>query len=337
MIPTDLTTILLFLVSGFTLIFLWRRLRRVQKTQRYSDHRLKSYLSIINRYVVTSRTDMKGYIVEVSDAFCAISGYSREELIGRSHNLVRHPDTDNQVYQSLWQTVQKGNSWQGEMCNQKKDGAVYWVQASITPDYDLDGQMRGFIAVHQDITDHKKVIELSIRDALTGLYNRRHFNDNFAQCLERVKTQQGTLSLMILDIDHFKKYNDTYGHQKGDAVLSETATVLQSCCNAVQASCYRLGGEEFAVLSEQRAELVQELAENIRLHIEALNIEHINNANFGCVSISIGLYSYQGKHFSVDEPDEIFRIADQALYQAKALGRNRVSCAHLDKSSVELF
>lgn len=332
-----ITTVLSFLALFLALSFLWRRLRRAQEAERHSDHRLKSYLMIINRYVVTSRTDLQGNIIEVSDAFCKISGYSKQELIGNSHNLVRHPNTDDHIYQDLWQTIQQGKSWQGEMCNRRKDGSLYWVQASITPDYDLDGKMRGFIAVHQDITDHKMVIELSIRDALTGLYNRRHFNQNFEQLLQRSKSQDGFISLMILDIDNFKKYNDTYGHQKGDAVLSETAAVIQRCCDQQQATCYRLGGEEFAVLSNLALEPAQDLAEEIRAQIEDLNIEHINNANLGKVSISIGLYSCRIDRFSVDEPDEIFRIADQALYQAKEMGRNRVNSANLDTSSIELF
>jgi diguanylate cyclase (GGDEF)-like protein/PAS domain S-box-containing protein len=329
-----LTTIALLL----TLLLYWhKRLRRVKKNRAETNHVAQSYLKIINQYVITSKTDLDGNILDVSDAFCQISGFSKEELVGKSHGMIRHPDTSGDTYQCLWDAIANDQDWQGEMCNQKKDGTTYWVHASITANYDMYGRKIGYIAVHQDITDHKLVIELSIRDALTGLYNRRHFNDYFEKHLKDSHECKKPLSLMIFDIDNFKKYNDTYGHQKGDEVLRDTSAVLQYCVDGISASCFRLGGEEFAIIAVMDESQANALAEHVRSEVEALTIEHIDNAHFGVVTTSVGVYTYLADDFSTPEPDELFRIADQSLYRAKEMGRNQVCSSAITESSIELF
>ncbi|MAC45966.1 MAG: hypothetical protein CMI12_03825 [Oceanospirillum sp.] len=328
-----LTVTLMFVM----LVFGHRQFKRLTQNKKEANHIAQSYLKIINQYVITSKTDLEGNILDVSDAFCQISGFSKEELVNHSHAMVRHPNTPDETYQSLWQSISEGRDWQGEMCNQRKDGTSYWVYASITANYDMYGRKVGYIAVHQDITDHKMVVELSIRDALTGLYNRRHFNHYFEQHLQDCYENNRALSLIIFDIDNFKKYNDTYGHQKGDDVLKETAAVLQYCTGDETAACFRLGGEEFAIIIQQDETGAEELAERIRAEIEDLGIEHINNANYGVVTTSVGFYTYHTDEFSPPEPDELFRVADQSLYRAKESGRNQVCGADMAQSSIELF
>lgn len=338
-ISFDSPLILLLFVLLMLAVLLYgrRRFKRLNKNKKEANHIAQSYLRIINQYVITSKTDIQGNILDVSDAFCEISGFSKEELIGQSHAKVRHPDTPDDTYQDLWQSISKGNDWQGEMCNQRKDGSSYWVYASITANYDMYGRKVGYIAVHQDITDHKMVVELSIRDALTGLYNRRHFNHYFEQYLQESDRNNKALSLIIFDIDNFKKYNDTYGHQKGDDVLKETAAVLQFCSEDDASACFRLGGEEFAIITQQDEDGANALAERIRAEIELLGIEHINNADYGVVTTSVGFYTYHADQFSTPEPDELFRVADQSLYRAKENGRNQVCGADMAQSSIELF
>ena len=328
---------LMVILMIMMLVFGHRRFKRLTRNKKEANHIAQSYLKIINQYVITSKTDLDGNILDVSDAFCQISGFNKEELVGHSHAMVRHSDTPDETYQDLWQSISEGQDWQGEMCNQRKDGTSYWVYASITANYDMHGRKVGYIAVHQDITDHKMVVELSIRDALTGLYNRRHFNHYFEQHLGTSQQNEKALSLIILDIDNFKKYNDTYGHQKGDDVLKETAAVLQYCADDEAAACFRLGGEEFAIIAQQDEAEAEAMAERIRGEIEDLAIEHINNAEYGVVTTSVGFYTYQPDQFSTPEPDEIFRIADQSLYRAKEHGRNQVCSSHMTESSIELF
>ncbi len=116
---------------------------------------------LLDRYVISSTTDLKGVITDVSEAFCRISGYSREELIGKPHNIIRHPDMPKEAFKKMWATIAKGEIWEGEVKNRKKNGDYYWVKAVISPIYDDRGKRIGYTAVRQDITDKKKLEELN--------------------------------------------------------------------------------------------------------------------------------------------------------------------------------
>ncbi|SEF59228.1 PAS domain S-box-containing protein/diguanylate cyclase (GGDEF) domain-containing protein [Oceanospirillum linum] len=334
-----------FVTALIVVVVYWnRRLSAEIETRKTANHLAQSYLEIINRYVITSRTDLNGIIIDVSKAFCDISGYSRDELIGHRHGVIRHPQTDNKVYQELWETLGQGRSWTGEMCNRRKDGTTYWVSATIAADYDQHGKKIGYIAVHQDITDHRIVRELSLRDPLTGLYNRRHFNelfDKFLSCKLHYESQAG---LILVDIDHFKKFNDTYGHQKGDTALAQVAFCLEEICirlnkeaPSAQAHAFRLGGEEFALLALLDEKKTEDAAEMIRQQVFDLQLEHVNNEDFGVMTCSLGSYSFRVNSEHSNEVDELFRIADQALYRAKEQGRNQCQSANNQTADIELF
>jgi len=115
----------------------------------------------IDRYIITSTTNLSGKIINVSHAFCEISGYSKDELLGKSHNIVRHPDMSSSVFRDLWETIQFGRTWRGEVKNLKKDGSFYWVDAIIEPDKDENGEIVSYTAIRQDITAKKALEELN--------------------------------------------------------------------------------------------------------------------------------------------------------------------------------
>jgi PAS domain S-box-containing protein len=167
--------ILIYIVLNFVLLIAYymfiayRRERHLQdKNDELKDvvgqksYQLDKSLKKIDRYIITSTTDANGNIRSVSEAFCDISGYTKEELIGRPHSIVKHPDMDKEVYKELWLTITAGKNWHGEIKNRKKDGTSYWVEATITPDFDEDGNIVGYIAIRQDITDSKKIQELNL-------------------------------------------------------------------------------------------------------------------------------------------------------------------------------
>ena len=108
---------------------------------------------VLDKYIITSITDLKGVIIDASDAFCDISGYSKKELIGKNHNIVRHPSMDKKVFEEIWRTIKKGNAWKGKVKNLKKDGSFYWVYSNIEPLYDLKGNIDSYISVRLDITE----------------------------------------------------------------------------------------------------------------------------------------------------------------------------------------
>lgn len=281
-----------------------------------SKHTLERYLSIIDRHVIISNTDCYGIITEVSEAFCEISGYSKEELLGNNHNMVRHPDFPASTYKEMWQAIQKENGiWQGELKNRRKDGSAYWVHTIIEPRYNEEGHLIGYAAIRQDITDKKRVEELSITDRLTGLYNRLKLDELFAFYLSIANRHQGEFSVILLDIDKFKSVNDTYGHQVGDSVLIEMATLLREN-SRFEDGIGRWGGEEFLILlpsSGLKASIA--LAEKLRNVIAGHSFKEV-----GRCTASFGIATF---HKGDNETSMVAR-ADKALYVAKESGRNRV-------------
>jgi diguanylate cyclase (GGDEF)-like protein/PAS domain S-box-containing protein len=290
-----------------------------------AQQQLKDYVDIVDKYVITSSTDKGGIITYVSEAFCEISGYSEQELIGNNHRIVRHEDMPASIYDELWGTISQGKSWVGELKNKKKNGDHYWVHAFISPNFDTQGNLTGFTAIRQDITDQKRVEELSITDELTSLYNRRHFNRVLPHELALAEREHKIIALMILDVDFFKPYNDHYGHQQGDVTLRAVAGALDKTLRRAGDYAFRLGGEEFGglVTVTDREDAVV-LAERVRQAVEALQIEHAFNTASPFVTISIGLKIHQSTGNPPPTMDAFFRMADDALYQAKDKGRNQV-------------
>ena len=291
--------------------------------QKKIDKQIKDYINLIDENVITSTTNLNGNIIYASKAFCEISGYTKEELLGKNHRIVRHPDMDKSVYKNLWATISSDEAWQGEIKNRKKDGDFYWVEVKVYPIYDINGKKIGYTGIRQDITDKKKIEEISITDELTKLYNRRYFNEVFAQELNRAKRDGKNIAFLMLDVDHFKLYNDTYGHQNGDLVLSKIGEVLNSCSKRAGDFAFRLGGEEFGmVFSEPTIEEAMTFANSVRESIKKLNMQHSRNSASDVVTASSGLV-FIDSHNDLDV-NQLYKKADDNLYRAKELGRDRV-------------
>ncbi|WP_320034664.1 ABC transporter substrate-binding protein [Halarcobacter sp.] len=293
------------------------------KKIREVNEKMQKNLDLINENVIISKTDKNGIITEVSKAFCNISGYSKEELIGQSHNIVRHEDVPEQVYKELWQTIKKGKTWKGEIKNKNKDGHTYWVSTTITPQFDKNGNIIGYSSIKSNITDKKRIEYLSITDELTTLYNKRYFNIMFDKEINRIKRSNQIFAFVIFDVDHFKQYNDNYGHQKGDEVLISIGKKINSLCKRSSDIPFRIGGEEFAIIFQANTnEGALTFAEMIRKEIEMLNIEHRYNSASSSITISVGLYTAKADEIKTSK--ELYKITDDKLYKAKEKGRNRV-------------
>ena len=286
-----------------------------------TEKKLQDYIKIINENIIISSTDKNGYIIDVSEAFCRISEYSKEELIGKTHKLVRHPLTPNKFYDDMWTKILDGNIWKGEIHNKSKTGKDYWVYAIIKPIF-KNHDIIGFTAIRTNITDKKHVEYLSITDELTQLYNRRFFNKKIVEELNRAKRENNYFSFLIMDIDYFKQYNDTYGHQKGDIALEKVALVLKKKSNRASDFAFRLGGEEFGIITTLDKDKVIEFANSIKDEIENLQIEHKTSEVSEHLTISIGIVSKEGE--SITNSDLLYKEADDCLYEAKKLGRNSI-------------
>jgi diguanylate cyclase (GGDEF)-like protein/PAS domain S-box-containing protein len=281
-----------------------------------------SYLNLIDSNVITSSTDENGKITEVSRAFERISGYKKEELIKKSHSIIRHEDMPESIFSDMWKTIKSGEIWSGELKNRCKNGGFYWVRTVIHPQFDFSKNIIGYKAIREDITDKKRIEELSIRDGLTGLYNRRHFDSVFEKLLKEFQENGKKLSFLLMDIDNFKKYNDTYGHQAGDTALRKVSKTVLSKFSKIDGYSFRLGGEEFGVLFDG-GEKSLELSEELRIAIKELSIPHSSNDEKEVVTISMGLYIIEPESSVTEE--EVYRCADKALYNSKKSGRDRVT------------
>lgn len=281
----------------------------------------KTYLEIIDTYLIASKTDLKGKITEVSKAFCNISEYTEAELLGQPHSIVRHPDTKKEVFEELWQTIKSGKAWEGEIKNLKKNGDTYWVKARISPMFDSQENIIGYASIRVDTTDKKAVEILSITDHMTELYNRRFFNDVFEKEIQRAQRDNKTLGFLIFDIDSFKQYNDTYGHQMGDTVLIEIAKTLKENLHRASDYAFRLGGEEFgALICDINLEGLTTLVKKIKDSIEDLKIPHKQNPASNYITASFGACLFDINKNITQE--KVFKIADDLLYEVKNSGKN---------------
>lgn len=283
----------------------------------------QKYLLEIDKNVITSSTNAQGIITMVSEAFATISGYEKEELLGRNHNIIRHPDMPDELFEDLWKTITKGKVWKGEVKNRTKTGGFYWVDVVITPSFSLYGKIIGYTAIRHDITNKKKIEEISITDGLTQIFNRRHFDSTFPLKLKEAHRNKQNLVFVLLDIDHFKQFNDTYGHQEGDFALKSVANTLKIILKRPNDFVFRLGGEEFGLLFDAKsAEEAEIFAVHIKNAIEELNIQHIRNSASEFLTISMGLIFILPE--TAQTAENLYKIADEMLYLAKESGRNNV-------------
>ena len=300
----------------------------IQDTTAYSTEleKRQKLLELTEEYIIISQTNLQGKITYVSKAFADISGYTKAELMGKNHNLLRHPDMPSKIFTELWETILKDETWEGEVLNLKKDGGHYWVKSHISPMKDYEGKTIGYQSLRHDITDKKYIELMSITDELTSLYNRRHFNTMLPKEINHSRRTNSKLIFAMLDVDNFKKYNDTYGHQMGDKVLIDLAKSLTQSFQRSHDMVFRLGGEEFGIVfTVKKDEDEFTLVDKARQNIENLGIEHkLNGA--GVVTASFGVIEVKSDYTKKldEEMEYVYKEADKALYKAKETGRNKV-------------
>ncbi len=290
----------------------------------HSHKKIIEYINIIDENIITSSTDLDGVITYASEAFCKISGYTKDELIGKKHNIVRNPNVEEALYEELWDTISQDKVWMGEIQNRDKNKVDYWVFVKIYPAFDEDGKKIGYTSIRHDITNLKKVEELSIVDGLTKAYNRHYYNQIIQKYIQSAKRNEELIAFAIFDIDYFKQYNDTYGHQKGDHALQAVVKSMQEELGRADDYLFRLGGEEFGVLfkpssAEKSITFIKQLINKV----ESLKIEHKKNTISSYVTISAGLICE--KATLIDDNEILYKKVDDLLYKAKHQGRNQVA------------
>jgi len=278
--------------------------------------KLNRFGAIIDEYIITATTQKDSTIIDVSSAFIRSSGYSRDELIGKKMNIIHESTQDKALFKDLWRTIMLKQTWIGEIKNRKKSGETYWLEQHIIPILNSEQKIVSFISLGVDITAKKELEKLSSIDKLTSLYNRRMLEEFMHQEIAVQKREAQGLSLIMIDIDHFKSVNDTYGHQIGDVVLAQTAQIIRQ--NSRKSDIKgRYGGEEFMVICPQTdSQSALVLAQKIRVAVEQFVFEEV-----GHKTISLGVASFDN---ACDDSVSFIKKADTALYWAKEKGRNIV-------------
>lgn len=266
-------------------------------------------------------TDREGRVEWVNRAFSDLTGFSLEEVRGLTPRTLKSGIQSDFYYEKMWETILGGHVWRGELYNRRKDGTVYVEEQTITPVTGVDGAIRHFVAVKQDVTQRRKTEEriryLALHDPLTDLGNRRSVEESLERVVSRAR--RGTPgSLVLLDLDHFKVVNDTLGHAAGDTVLVELARLLGKLRRPGD-EIARLGGDEFVLVLEGLAgEAGRLVAERLRRAIHEHRFE-VGGSRFD-LGVSVGVVPIDGRLNAA----ALLALADSALYSAKERGRNRV-------------
>jgi diguanylate cyclase (GGDEF)-like protein/PAS domain S-box-containing protein len=277
-------------------------------------------------------TDANQIIIDVNPAFCEITGYSREEVIGQTSRILSSDRQSPEFYIQMWETIDEQGHWQGEIWNRKKSGEVYAELLTISELKDHNGNRTNLVGIFSDITRSKQQQEelklLAHYDVLTKLPNRILFTDRFQQAVAHSKRSGSILAVCFLDLDDFKPVNDNFGHDVGDKLLIEVAHRITACIRQ-EDTVARLGGDEFSLLLGDTLSYEQCQKTMERVHYSLAKPYWINGVSHQ-VTASSGITLYPMDEGDVDV-DTLLRHADQAMYLAKQAGRNRYQLFNLEQ------
>ncbi|MCD8493717.1 MAG: PAS domain-containing protein [Geovibrio sp.] len=207
---------------------------------------LEQYKLVLDESSIVSKTDPQGRINYVNDKFCTTTLYSKDDVIGRSHNVERHPATPRETFRRMWETISSGRVWHGVLKNKKADGTSYYKSATIVPLKDEDGQIIEYISSGHDITEL-----MENRDRLENIFNTdvlTSLGSRMKLLADIERTEKPVLGL--LDIDRFSAVNDHYGNKTGDGVIRETGSSIFRRLSRKPYSFYRVNADTFAVLAD---------------------------------------------------------------------------------------
>lgn len=275
-----------------------KSMRQKSKALTTSETLLDEYKKAVDLSSIVSKANPKGVITYVNDAFCDISGYTREELIGQSHRIVRHPDMSSTIFEEMWRSITNKRPWQGIIKNRKKDGGDYYVKSTIIPILNSSNEITEFISIRSDITDliknQRKLIEHST-DVATKLPNRLKLVEEIAKSSENLK-------LSIIQIKKFKEINEFYGAETGDLLLVNIAAILQGIMPKTEGKLFKISSDEFAVLETKQMSMddFSKKMENIIKHFDHSVIKVRDNDFHTPVTIALASSNKNKIFFNVE-------------------------------------
>ena len=265
---------------------------------------LDEYKKALDESSIVSKTDLNGIITYINDKFCEISGYTKEELIGKNHNIIRHPDTPKEFFLELWKTISNKKTFKGILKNKKKNGQTYYVNSTIIPILDKNNNIVEYIAIRNDITsifEKDKLIYEQFTDELTSLPNRQKLLNDLKNSINP--------KLAIINIDRFKDINNSYGLEIGDKILKVFAKKLLIFKSA-NLNIYRISGDIFAFMAfgNFKIDELHKTCKNLNILCDRENF--IIEDNSFDISFTIGI---------ADNNEKLLTHAEIALYWAKKI------------------
>ena len=304
--------------------YMWARLHAISRSSGTRVRLLSQLVDQSNEIVFI--TDPKGRIEYVNPTFEHVSGYTEDEVLGKSPSILKSGMHDNKFYLKMWNTIRQGKSFETIFINRKKDGALYYAEKVITPLRDAKGKITHFVSTGRDLTEQRELerhiqnlTHMAHHDTLTDIPNRQLFRDRLNHALNTSARNQKMIGLMVIDLDGFKLINDRLGHAIGDNLLQRfTSRVL----NLIRKddTFARIGGDEFCLLVESAGtvENMLYIADKI---LSAASKPFTLGGEEVTISCSIGLSANKLENKSADT---LTHEADQAMYAAKRAGKNRI-------------
>lgn len=273
-------------------------------------------------------TDAQTKILRVNKAFTEITGYTPEQVVGKSPSILSSGEHDKEFYAVMWKAIAEKGSWEGEVWNRRNNGQIYPERLVINAVKDELGQVSNYVATIADITqskaDSEEIKNLAFYDPLTQLPNRRLLYDRLGQALVSSARTRRYGALLFFDVDNFKILNDTHGHNTGDLLLKLIATRLQSALRAGD-TVARIGGDEFVILLEDleqngvdAANFVELLGQKI---LGLLAQPYKLDSHDYLSTVSVGVTLFCGQEVNAES---LIKQADIAMYQAKSSGKNAI-------------
>jgi diguanylate cyclase (GGDEF)-like protein/PAS domain S-box-containing protein len=292
--------------------------------QRQAEQRLQLAASVFTHasegILITARD---GAILDVNSAFARITGYTRDEALGRNPRFLNSGRQDREFYAEMWRILIEKGEWSGEIWNRRKNGEIYATMQTISALCDANGDVQQYVALFHDVTrlkEHELQLEqIAYYDILTGLPNRALLADRLQQAMVQSRRREQLLGVALLDLDGFKSVNDRHGHDVGDQLLTALATRMRHALRQGD-TLARLGGDEFVAVMLDLGDEQASVPVLTRLLDAAAAQTQVGEWTLR-VSASVGVTFYPQPEDA--DADRLLSQADQAMYQAKLAGRNR--------------
>jgi len=266
-------------------------------------------------------SDANNKIVKVNEAFCKITGYVSEEILGENPSILQSGHHDKCYYDAIYAALQTTGTWSGEIWNRRKNGEAYPEWLAISVMLDSNGDIEGYVSLFSDITkrkqDEARIQHQANFDSLTGLPNRRLFSDRFSRAIEHGKNCRQRVGVIFIDLDRFKHINDLLGHSVGDELLQQVSERLIKCIGSSDTAA-RFGGDEFAILLTDSPDL-HNIEDKVISLLDCICKPYCLRGADAYVSASIGVSVYPDDGKSTET---LLRKADSAMYKAKDKGRS---------------